>query len=121
MAMSFDTSVVCPILIGRTESLASFERVFAQVQSGQGHTLLVSLTHFLLGQTEQYPLVLSIEDLHWSDDASLEFLLYLVRHLRSRPLLLLLTYRGEEVQTALANFLAALDRERAAMECSLTT
>ena len=42
MAMSFDTSVVCPILIGRTESLASFERVVAQAQSGQGHTLLVS-------------------------------------------------------------------------------
>src|SRR6266487_2842482 len=222
MAMPFDTSAVCPVLIGREASLASFERVFEQVKSGQGQTILVSgeagigksrfvdeararvgqehahflqghcfeqdrslpfaplldllrtlllsgsresslrslapvapelmkilpdlalwlpevkptpllepaqeqrrlfvaLTHFLLGQAEQYPLVLSIEDLHWSDDASLEFLLYLVRHLRSRPLLLLLTYRGEEVYPALAHFLAMLDRERAALECSLTT
>ncbi len=220
--MPFDTSAVCPVLIGREASLASFERVFEQVKSGQGQTILVSgeagigksrfvdeararvgqehahflqghcfeqdrslpfaplldllrtlllsgsresslrslapvapelmkilpdlalwlpevkptpllepaqeqrrlfvaLTHFLLGQAEQYPLVLSIEDLHWSDDASLEFLLYLVRHLRSRPLLLLLTYRGEEVYPALAHFLAVLDRERAALECSLTT
>jgi DNA-binding CsgD family transcriptional regulator len=221
MTMPFDTSVVCPVLIGRIASLASFERVFEQVKSGQGHTILVSgeagigksrlvaevktrveqeqahflqgacfeqdralpfaplldllrtlllsesreatlrslapvapelikilpdltlwlpevrptpvlspeqerrrlfvaLTHFLLGQAEQYPLVLSIEDLHWSDDASLEFLLYLVRYLRSRPLLLLLTYRGEEVYPALHHFLSALDRERAAVECSLT-
>jgi predicted ATPase/DNA-binding CsgD family transcriptional regulator len=82
--------------------------------------LFVALTHFLLGQTEQRPLVLSIEDLHWSDDTSLEFLLSLARHLRSRPLLLLLTYRSEEVNPALAHFLSSLDRERAALECSLT-
>ncbi len=217
MAMPFDTSTVCPVLIGREASLASFERVFEQIKSGQGKTILVSgeagigksrlvaeararvgqeqahflqghcfeqdrslpfaplldllrtlllsgsreaslrslepvapelmkilpdltlwlpevkptpllepaqeqrrlfvaLTHFLLGQAEQYPLVLSIEDLHWSDDTSLEFLLYLVRHLRSRPLLLLLTYRGEEVYPALAHFLAVLDQERAASD-----
>ena len=42
MAMPFDTSVVCPVLIGRTAPLASFERVFEQVKSGQGHTVLVS-------------------------------------------------------------------------------
>ena len=187
MAMSFDTSVVCPILIGRTESLASFERVFAQVQSGQGHTLLVSgeagigksrlvsevsarigpeqaqllhgtcfepdrtlpfaplvdllrsllfsgspqealhaltpvapelikllpdlalwlpevtptpslgseqeqhrlfaaLTHFFFGLTDQRPVVLVIEDLHWSDDTSLEFLRFLIRRERARHL-----------------------------------
>jgi DNA-binding CsgD family transcriptional regulator/Flp pilus assembly protein TadD len=221
MARSFDTSVVCPVLIGREAFLASFERVFEQVKDGQGQTILISgeagigksrlvaevkvrvgqeqahflqghcfeqdralpfaplvdllralllggsrtealhslapvapelikllpdldiflpevtptpaleperekrrlfvaLTHFLLGQTEQRPLVLSIEDLHWSDDTSLEFLLSLARHLRSHPLLLLLTYRGEEVHPALAHFLSALDRERATVECSLT-
>src|SRR2546423_803078 len=222
MAKQFDTSAVCPVLIGREASLASFERVFEQVKSGQGQTILVSgeagigksrlvaeararvereqahflqghcfeqdrslpfaplldllrtlllsgsrtetlrslapvapelikllpdltlwlpevtptpalspeqekrrlfvaLTSFVLGQAEQRPLVLTIEDLHWSDDTSLEFLLYLTRHLRSRPLLLLLTYRSEEVHPALAHFLSALDRERAAVECSLTT
>src|SRR5260370_30757869 len=42
MALPFDISVVCPVLIGRTASLASFERVFEQVRSGQGQTVLVS-------------------------------------------------------------------------------
>ena len=56
-------------------------------------------------------LLLIIEDLHWSDEASLEFLLYLARHVRPQPILLLLTYRSEEVHPGLARFLAALDRE----------
>jgi predicted ATPase len=42
MAMPFDTSVVCPVFIGRTEALASFERVFEQVRNEQGQTVLVS-------------------------------------------------------------------------------
>ena len=184
MVMAFDTSVVCPVLIGRAASLASFARVFELVKSGQGHTVLVSgeagigksrlvaeararagpeqvcflqgacfeqdralpfaplldlsrsllltgsreaflphlapfapelikllpdlaiflpdvrptpvlepgqekrrffaaLTHCLLGLAEPRPLLLVIEDLHWSDDTSLEFLLGLARHLRS--------------------------------------
>jgi len=221
MAMPFDTSVVCPVLIGREVSLASFARVFEQVKHGQGHTVLVSgeagigksrlvaearaqmgpeqvcflqgacfeqdralpfaplvdllrslllggsraaflphlapfapeliklvpelaiflpdvrptpvlspeeekrrffatLTHCLLGLAEPRPLVLVIEDLHWSDDTSLEFLLGLARHLRSCPLLLLLTYRREEVHPALAHFLSSLDRGRVTLECSLS-
>jgi len=219
--MPFDTSVVCPVLIGREASLASFVRVFEQVKSGQGHTVLVSgeagigksrlaaeasarlgpqqacflqgvcceqdralpfaplvdlvrslllsgsreaflprlvpfapeliklvpdlalflpevspapllapeqekrrcfatLTHCLLRLAEPRPLLLVIEDLQWSDDTSLEFLLGLTRQLRSRPLLLLLTYRREEVHPALAHFLSALDRGRVALECSLS-
>ena len=42
MDMPFDTSVVCPVLIGREAFLASFERVFVQVKSGQGQIMLVS-------------------------------------------------------------------------------
>src|SRR5712691_8223245 len=41
------------------------------------------------------PLLLIIEDLHWSHETSLEFLLYLARHVRPHPILLLLTYRSE--------------------------
>src|SRR2546425_405991 len=220
MALPFDTSVVCPVFIGRAAALASFERVFEQVKSGQGQMVLVSgeagigksrlvaeakasvgqerarflqgacfeqdralpfaplldmlrtllvtgpreaslslllplapelikilpdlalwlpdvtptpalepeqeqrrlfvaLTHFLLGLCDQRPVLLVIEDLHWSDDLSLEFLLYLSRYLKARPLLLLLTYRSEEVSPLLHRFLATLNRERAAGEFSL--
>jgi len=40
--MPFDTSVLCPVLIGRTVALASFERVFEQIGNEQGQTVLVS-------------------------------------------------------------------------------
>ncbi len=73
--------------------------------------LFDALTTFLLRQTETQPLLLTVEDLHWSDAASLEFLLFLVRRSAPYPLLLLLTYRSPESQTGLAPLLTGLDRE----------
>lgn len=67
----------------------------------------------------RHPLLLVVEDLHWSDDASLDFLLHLARHIDTLPILLLLTYRGDEVQTGLDRFIGALERERLAAECAL--
>lgn len=58
--------------------------------------------------------------LFWSDDNSLEFLLFLARHLAPHPILLLLTYRSEEDHPALLQFLAGLDRERLTTELALT-
>ena len=60
--------------------------------------------------------LLIIEDLHWSDEASLEVLLALARHVPAQPMLVLLTYRSDEVRPELAAFLAALDRERLGTE-----
>jgi DNA-binding CsgD family transcriptional regulator len=222
MALPFDTSVVCPVFIGREGEMSSFARVFAQVTRRQGHTVLVSgeagigksrlvaevsarlgleqdqvlrgtcfeqdrtlpfaplvdllrslllspardttlhrlvpwapallpllpslalflpevkpasrlepeqeqrrlfmaLTSFLLEESTQRPLVLVIEDLHWSDETSFAFLLFLIRQSHKRPLLLVLTYRPEEVHPALAHFLSTLDRERVALSCELGT
>jgi predicted ATPase len=81
--------------------------------------LFEALKQFLTRLSATSPLLLIIEDVHWSDDTSLEFLLYLARHMVSHPILLLLTYRGEELHPALARFLAALDRERLAIEFTL--
>lgn len=60
-----------------------------------------------------------VEDLHWSDETSLEFLHYLARRCAAHRLLLLLTYRSDEVHASLRHFLAHLDREHLAQECSL--
>ena len=43
------------------------------------------------------PGVLLLDDLHWADEASLDLLTYLVRRLDDRPLLVLVTWRPEEV------------------------
>lgn len=81
--------------------------------------LFQALMLFLTRLAKTQPLLLLIEDLHWSDETSLEFLLYLTRHVRMHPILLLLTYRSEEVHPVLTRFLAGLDRERLAYELLL--
>src|SRR5438105_1437832 len=65
------------------------------------------------------PLLVILEDLHWSDQASLDVVQYLARHLHGAPLLLLLTYRVDEVGPDLQRVLVALDRERLAGELHL--
>jgi tetratricopeptide (TPR) repeat protein len=65
------------------------------------------------------PTLLIVEDLHWSDETSLEFLHYLARRCPASPLLVLLTYRSDEVHPSLRHFLAHLDRERLAQEVAL--
>jgi DNA-binding CsgD family transcriptional regulator len=65
------------------------------------------------------PLLAVLEDLHWSDDASLEFLLHLARGVGGLPMLLLCTYRSDEVHAGLQHLLAGLDRERLATEMTL--
>ena len=81
--------------------------------------LFEALTQIVVGRAAAGPLVVIIEDLHWSDDISLEFLLHLARRIAGLPLLLLLTYRSDEVRPSLRHFLAQLDRERLAVELSL--
>ena len=65
------------------------------------------------------PLLLVIEDLHWSDDTSLEVLRLLMRRGADQPLLLLLTYRGDEAGPTLRHWLAQLDRQRLTREITL--
>jgi DNA-binding CsgD family transcriptional regulator/Flp pilus assembly protein TadD len=77
------------------------------------------LAHFLTSQARTRPVLLVVEDLHWSDDTSLEFLHYLTRRCSTHRLLLLLTYRSDEVRPGLRHFLAQLDRERLAQEILL--
>lgn len=43
------------------------------------------------------PTVLAIEDAHWADDASLDLLRFLVRRVNELPVVLVLTYRDEEL------------------------
>jgi tetratricopeptide (TPR) repeat protein len=83
------------------------------------HRLFAVLATFFLHLSTQSPVLLIIEDVHWSDDTSLDFLHYLTRRSASQPLLLLVTYRHEEMQPELSSWLAQLDRERLAHEVRL--
>lgn len=75
--------------------------------------------HFLTEQATHQPVFLVMEDVHWSDDLSLEFLLHLARSSRHLPLFLLVTYRSEALHPGLRQWLAQLDRERLTQEFSL--
>lgn len=59
------------------------------------------------------PLLIVVDDVHWVDDASLQFLHYLARHIVERRMLILLAYRGEEVaaDARVAAMLNSLRRE----------
>lgn len=56
------------------------------------------------------PLLFIVEDIHWSDAVSLEFLLYWMRRNRSKPVLLLLSYRDEDPGESLVHFLPEIQR-----------
>jgi DNA-binding CsgD family transcriptional regulator len=79
----------------------------------------VALTAFFTKLATGHPLMLVIEDIHWSDESSLDFLQYFLRHGTSFPWLVLLTYRNDEADPILSNWLAQQDRERRTQECSL--
>jgi DNA-binding CsgD family transcriptional regulator len=81
--------------------------------------LFMLVSQFLIHQTATTPLLVVIEDLHWSDEASIEFCLYLARRCTAFPLVLLLTYRDDEHRPDLA-WLAQFDRERLAQELHLS-
>jgi len=65
------------------------------------------------------PLLLVIEDVHWSDDATLDLVLHLARRIGPQPIAILLTFRSDEVGPRLARLLADFDRARCAAEVEL--
>src|SRR5712692_7642513 len=61
-----------------------------------------------------------MEDLHWCDETSLEFLLHLARSSPQLPRLLLCTYLSDEFALSLRPVLTEVHRERLAQEITLT-
>lgn len=81
--------------------------------------LFQAVTQVFAQMAASAPLLAIIEDIHWCDDTSLEFFLHLARRIAGERVLLLFTYRNDEIHPALAHFLAMLDRERIATEYAL--
>ncbi|MDQ6670742.1 MAG: AAA family ATPase, partial [Chloroflexota bacterium] len=79
----------------------------------QLHRLLRAVTGFLHGCAARAREVLLLDDVQWADHASLDLLLYLVRHTRSEPLLIAATCRelGPGSGQGLRRALVDLQRE----------
>jgi AAA ATPase domain len=91
------------------ESLASREAIVGRVRD------------YLAALAATQPLVLLLEDLHWADPASLDLLRAVSRGLADLSLLLLATYRADEVARdhPLATYLPLLVREARATRLDL--
>ncbi|MHA6695058.1 ATP-binding protein [Homoserinimonas sp. A520] len=84
-------SPLAPIREIATELSADFEELLS---TGADSYLLA--TRFSSLVSEQ-PTVLVLEDLHWADGATLDLLVYLGRRLADAPLIVLATFRSDEV------------------------
>ncbi len=75
----------------------------------------------IIQAAREAPLVLAIEDLHWADEATYELVPYLARKLRDARVLLLATYRSDELHRLhpLNHVLAELARGRLADDVRL--
>ncbi|HJT56416.1 MAG TPA: AAA family ATPase, partial [Ktedonobacteraceae bacterium] len=81
--------------------------------------LFAVLANFFIHLSTQSPLLLIIEDAHWSDDTSLDFLHTLARRATSQSLLLVVTYRHDAISPSLSNWLVQMNRTRLAQEIRL--
>jgi DNA-binding CsgD family transcriptional regulator/tetratricopeptide (TPR) repeat protein len=80
-----------------------------------GQAAQARLFELLLGLldrlSDQTPVTLIVEDLHWADQSTRDLLAFLVRNLRRERMLLVATYRSDEPHTnQLGPWLAELDR-----------
>jgi len=99
--------------------LATFPAPPAVDPEEEKRRLFAAMTHFFTDQATRHPVLLVVEDVHRCDDLSLDFLLHLARRCRNVPLLLLITYRSDELHTGFRQWLTQLDRERLTQEFSL--
>jgi DNA-binding CsgD family transcriptional regulator len=83
--------------------------------SPPGQAAQARLFELLLGLltrlSEQTPVAVVVEDLHWADQSTRDLLAFLVRNLRQNRVLVVVTYRDDEPgQERLRPYLAELDR-----------
>lgn len=81
--------------------------------------LFETLIQFLSQLAADSPLLFIIEDIHWSDETSLEFFHLLARRLHALPIFLLLTARPQAESPPFNHFLTQLNRQRLAQEIQL--
>ena len=83
------------------------------------HRIFQGLIGFGARLADEQPLMIVFEDLHWSDDASLEFIVQLARAVSGLPVLVAATFRSDEEHSSLRRTLIDISRARLAVELEL--
>ncbi|WP_374946238.1 AAA family ATPase [Agreia sp.] len=94
----------------------------ANGERGGAGRMFDSVAGLLTTLSQSRPLVIIVEDVHWTDPATLELLRYLASLERGSRVLLILTIRTEDAsaRSALRSWLPELDRSRAVERVELT-
>jgi DNA-binding CsgD family transcriptional regulator len=100
---------------------AAFTRTEATDAITTRSTLFERVRYFLTTLAEHHPLVMLLEDLHWADPESLDLLRVVAREAPSQALLVLGTFRGDELASdhPLYRLLPVLERETEARRLEL--
>lgn len=86
---------------------ARLRRLDASMLQQQTHA---ALRHVIMAEARAAPTVLILEDLHWVDPASRDFLEYIIQARVDLPLMLVLISRDSERKTVLRSLIAASER-----------
>jgi ATP/maltotriose-dependent transcriptional regulator MalT len=93
----------------------------AEAGAGGRGPLYEVVTSLLEGAAADSPLVAVVEDLHWADGPSRDLLRFVVRSIMAAPVLLIMTYRADEVGRGhpLRPLLAEFERTRRVVRLDL--
>jgi len=88
----------------------------ALARAGSQEALFANVTDFLAAVATHRPLMLVLDDVHWFDQASLDFVRFLARQVANQRILLVATYRSDELHRRhpLYDLLPLLVREASA-------
>jgi DNA-binding CsgD family transcriptional regulator len=95
----------------------TFERDAATTSAPPAGWLLESIDAAFARYAQRGTVILAIEDIHWADRSTLTFLTYLADRIATRRMLVVATYRGDEVSGShprLADFAALLPKKTVA-------
>lgn len=85
------------------EHAAEVEALLAVRSSAESSGRMVEYTKLLTKLSGSWPIVMVLEDLHWAGKQAASLLMYLAKHLeqvRDTPILIIGTYRNEEIHTS---------------------
>ena len=73
-----------------------------------------TISQLLIGVADKEPTILFLDDIHWADESSLKLLHYISRNTKEAPLLILCTYRPEDVEASpqLKDTMQRMSREK---------
>jgi predicted ATPase len=91
------------------------------VEGWRREALFAGMAELLGGVARRSPVGLLIEDVHWADGATLDFLTYLTRSGRASPVAVVVTCRGDEapLDAAVADWLTHVRRDAGVEEIRL--